>query len=151
MSNELKILAVASKGGHWEQLVLLAEIFVDYESHFATTRRVQSQYGAASETWTLPDCNKSQPIRSLWCLLCCLVLVIRIRPEVVISTGAAPGLFCVLAGRLIGARTLWIDSIANAERLSRCGAIANYLAHDCLTQWPHLARRDGPQFAGAVL
>ena len=151
MNSKLKLLAVASKGGHWEQLMLLSNVLEAYESSFATTSTVQSQYRIDGEFWTLPDCNKSQPIRSFWCFLSALILIARVKPDVVVSTGAAPGLFCILAGRLFGARTLWIDSIANAERLSRCGAIANHVAHNCLTQWPHLAGRNGPQFAGAVL
>lgn len=151
MNNKLKILSVASKGGHWEQLVLLREIFANYESYMVTTNSVKSQYRINDQILTIPDCNKDQPIQSIWCLICALILVIRIRPQVVVSTGAAPGLFCVAAGRLLGARTLWIDSIANAERLSLSGRLANFLAHQCLTQWPHLARPAGPHFAGAVL
>ena len=71
--------------------------------------------------------------------------------DVVISTGAAPGLLCLPAARLIGARTLWIDSIANGERLSLSGRIARRLAHECLTQWEHLACEPKPKYRGAVL
>jgi hypothetical protein len=78
-------------------------------------------------------------------------LVLRLRPKVVVTTGAAPGFAAVMFGRLLGARTIWIDSIANAETLSGSGARAGRWAHVWLTQWEHLARPEGPEYWGAVL
>lgn len=69
----------------------------------------------------------------------------------ILSTGAAPGFFCILAGRLIGARTLWIDSVANGEELSMCGKLFRRFAHECCTQWEHLAGDTRPRYFGAVL
>jgi len=72
-------------------------------------------------------------------------------PHVVISTGAAPGYFAVRIGKLLGARTIWLDSIANIEQLSMSGSLAGPYADLWLTQWPHLETDDGPLFKGAVL
>ena len=79
------------------------------------------------------------------------VAIVRARPQIVISTGAAPGLAALFLGRLVGARTIWLDSIANAEKLSMSGKLARHAADLWLTQWPHLAKPSGPQFRGAVL
>jgi hypothetical protein len=84
-------------------------------------------------------------------LLRLLRILLRERPEVIISTGAAPGYLALRIGRWLGARTIWIDSIANVERLSMSGEKIGPHADLWLTQWPHLARRDGPHFVGAVL
>jgi len=73
------------------------------------------------------------------------------RPDVVISTGAAPGYFALRFGKLIGARTVWLDSIANVEELSKAGQMAGRYADMWLTQWPHLARVGGPEYFGAVI
>lgn len=73
------------------------------------------------------------------------------RPEVIISTGAAPGYLGLRIGKWFGARTIWIDSIANAEKLSLSGQLVRNCADLWLTQWPHLARQDGPLFRGSVL
>jgi hypothetical protein len=54
-------------------------------------------------------------------------------------------------GRLIGARTVWIDSIANVETLSLSGAKIGRYVDLWLTQWPHLAKPEGPEFKGAVI
>ena len=59
--------------------------------------------------------------------------------------------FGVFFGRLLGARTIWVDSIANADELSLSGRKAGRFAHLWLTQWPELARAQGPHYQGAVL
>jgi UDP-N-acetylglucosamine:LPS N-acetylglucosamine transferase len=79
------------------------------------------------------------------------LLILKVRPDVVVSTGAAPGYFAVRFGRLFGASTIWVDSVANVEELSMSGQMAGRCAHVWLTQWPHLARDGGPMFLGSVL
>jgi UDP-N-acetylglucosamine:LPS N-acetylglucosamine transferase len=93
-----------------------------------------------------------------WNKLRLIALAVRVawivgkeRPDVVVSTGAAPGYFALLFGRLFGARTIWIDSITNIERLSMSGSLAGRFADLWLTQWPHLAKAGGPQYGGSVL
>lgn len=78
-------------------------------------------------------------------------IVLRERPDVVVSTGAAPGFFALRLGKLLGARTIWLDSIANVEKLSTAGEKAGRCADLWLTQWEHLARPGGPQYRGGVL
>ena len=68
----------------------------------------------------------------------------RERPDVVITTGSAPCLFALgLAKTFLRASTIWIDSIANVERLSSSGAQARRVADVWLTQWEHLGPRPG--------
>jgi hypothetical protein len=87
----------------------------------------------------------------LTCALQIAWILMKESPEVVISTGAAPGYFAVVLGRLFGARTIWVDSIANADHISMAGVRVGRHADLWLTQWPHLSRPDGPHYGGAVL
>ena len=73
------------------------------------------------------------------------------KPDVLVSTGAAPGYLAIRLGRVLGARTIWLDSIANVDQLSMSGRRIGRCADLWLTQWAHLARPDGPQYAGSVL
>ena len=61
------------------------------------------------------------------------------KPDAIITTGAAPGLVYLLAGKLLGRKTIWIDSIANAEHLSASGRMASRFASRTYTQWKDLA------------
>ncbi|MCE6950273.1 UDP-N-acetylglucosamine--LPS N-acetylglucosamine transferase [Cereibacter sphaeroides] len=99
----------------------------------------------------VPDANKDQKLRLIWLAICMLVTVLRVRPDVVISTGAAPGYFALRFGKMLGARTIWVDSIANAEEMSVSGVLARRWSDLWLTQWPHLAGEQGPLHAGAVM
>jgi len=80
-----------------------------------------------------------------------LYAVIRNRPDVIISTGAAPGFFAVAFGRIIGAKTIWIDSMANYSKLSVSGHYASKICHVCLTQWPNLADGKRIKHLGSLL
>ena len=73
------------------------------------------------------------------------------KPDIVITTGAAPGYLALRLARLIHARTVWLDSIANVDQLSLSGLKVGRYADLWLTQWPHLAKPEGPHYAGSVL
>lgn len=146
-----RVLAVASGGGHWDELMLLLPTLERYDVRFATTDpRLAEQRGIAGAD-RLPDCNRNKPFQSIYCAFFAVWLVLKHRPQVVISTGAAPGFMCLLAGRMIGARTLWIDSVANGEELSMCGKLSMTFATQCWVQWEDLAARTNSRYYGAVL
>lgn len=151
MAKPKRILAVASGGGHWVQLMRLRPAF---EGHAVSYVTVDRDYGtdlAGERLYVVPDSNLSSKLGLLRTALAVFWVVLRVRPDVVLSTGAAPGWFSLVFGRWFGARTVWIDSIANAERLSKSGERAGRYADLWLTQWPELAQPGGPEFVGSVL
>jgi UDP-N-acetylglucosamine:LPS N-acetylglucosamine transferase len=145
------VLAVASGGGHWQQLLRLRPAFERERTVYVTTDAAYSKDVPGSELVVVTDANRDVPLKLLRLCGEVFMRVIRTRPNVVISTGAAPGLFGILFGRMLGARTIWVDSIANAEKLSLSGRIASKIAHVALTQWPHLAAARGPHYHGSIL
>lgn len=147
----IRVLAAASGGGHWEQLMMLRRALDEVECHYVTTDAKLAQKANTRSYSVVTDCNQDQPIAMTRCLLQCVAIVLRQRPDYVVSTGAAPGLLCLAAGRLVGAKAIWIDSIANAEKLSLSGRLARWVANHRLTQWQHLATPGGPRYEGAVL
>jgi len=146
-----KILAVASSGGHWTQLLRLRPAFDGHEVVFATTQSDSRDEVAPDRFHCLPDANRKSKLRVLLLMLRTFLVVLRERPDVVVSTGAAPGYFALRFGRLFGARTLWLESIANVEELSLSTKLARPYADLLLTQWPHLAQPEGPHYRGSVL
>lgn len=97
------------------------------------------------------DSSKASKLRVILSALQIARIVFLTRPDVVISTGAAPGYLAVRIGKLLGARSIWIDSIANAEQLSLSGRMVRRYADLWLTQWPRLETPEGPKYVGAVL
>ena len=145
-----KVLAVASGGGHWVQLLRLRPAFAHHEVTFVSTNAAYAK-DVDRPLLTVTDANMNEKLKLLVMFSEMLVHLIRIRPDVVITTGAAPGFAAITLGRLLGAKTIWVDSIANSEELSSSGKQAGRVAHTWLTQWEHLAKPSGPQFWGAVL
>lgn len=146
-----KILAISSGGGHWVQLLRLRPAFEGASLIYATVNPGYRADVAGSEFRLIHDANRQQKlalIKSAWSIL--LLLLIE-RPDIVISTGAAPGYFAVRFGKLLRMRTIWVDSVANAEELSMSGRKAGGCVDLWLTQWSHLATEGGPQFIGSVL
>ena len=152
MSRTTRILAVASGGGHWIQLLRLRRAFDGCDVHYAT---VDAADRAAevdpAPCHALPDANRDGKLAMLRLGLATVRLALRVRPDVIVTTGAAPGLLSLMAGKLVGARTLFIDSMANGDELSMSGRLAVGRADAVFTQWEHLARVDGPHYHGAVL
>ncbi len=118
---------------------------------FATVREGYRADVGDADFRLISDANRWNKLALLRCALGILLLIVREKPDVVISTGAAPGYFGVRFGKWLGARVIWVDSVANAEELSMSGQKAGKFADLWLTQWQHLAKADGPEWMGSVL
>jgi UDP-N-acetylglucosamine:LPS N-acetylglucosamine transferase len=149
-SPEFILLAVSSGGGHWEELMLLRPALDRFDPVFAATDAELSRRDDVPRFHVLPDANRDGAWRAFLCLLASIRLVRAIRPSVLVTTGALPGLFCLVAARLSGAHTIWIDSIANSDQPSLSGRWARPFAHQWFTQWAHLAGADR-RYEGALL
>lgn len=145
------ILAVASGGGHWIELLRLRPAFEGHRVEYVTVRADYRGDVAACKFHQVNDATGWSYFALLQLLFRVGFIVLKVRPDVVISTGAAPGYFAIRLGKLLGAKTIWVDSLANVEELSRAGQLAGPHADLWLTQWPKLAKDQGPEFAGQVL
>lgn len=154
------VMAVASAGGHWIQLTRLIPAWKDCRVTYVTTdpklKPIVAEKSASVGIHdigfhTVIEANRWQKLRLLWSLVQIAALLLRKRPDVVITTGAAPGFFALRLAKLLRIRTVWVDSIANADELSLSGKMAGPHATLWLTQWEHLAEADGPNYHGAVV
>jgi len=153
MPRNLRVCLAASAGGHISELLQLESCWRGRDCFFVTTSRVvEGQLTRFGRVYTVPESNRQHPVRVLGTLVGCLRIVFAERPAVVLSTGAAVGCLMALLGKLAGARIIWIDSIANVERLSLSGRLVRPFADLILTQWPEVAQQyDGVEYAGHVL
>jgi len=144
-----KVLAIASGGGHWKQLMLLSPAFENTEVKYVTTLAGLPQQNNISNYAIVQDSNKNEKFKLLITLIQMFWVFIVFRPKVIITTGAAPGLLGLLLGKIFFRKTIWVDSIANAEELSLCGKISKKIADIVLTQWEPLAT-DNVEYRGSV-
>ena len=146
-----KVLAVASGGGHWIQLLRLRPALAGEDIVYVTVREDYRADVGTARFHVVNDATRWSRLRLARLALGMIWILLRERPDIVITTGAAPGYLAVVLGKLLGARTCWIDSLANVEELSFCGRKIGRWADLWLTQWPHLTGPGGPTCEGAVL
>lgn len=152
-----KVLAVASGGGHWMQLRRIAPAFAGFRVVYASVDPAPPADLAGCVYHNIRDATRRDRLAFAVLTLQLARIVLSERPDVVVTTGAAPGLLALaVAKALVRSRTVWIDSIANVDQLSSAGVQARRVADVWLTQWPHLAGPDGsgrrrPEHWGAVL
>ncbi|BBO28966.1 hypothetical protein AltI4_33540 [Alteromonas sp. I4] len=127
-----KILAYASRGGHWVQLKRI----IDGSDFKLTTI---STLGNDEADYIVPDFSRSTWYRFLGVLISISKIVFRNNPDIVITTGAAPGVIIALLYRVKGTKVIWIDSIANSKKLSLSARIVRPFVTVVLTQWEYLA------------
>lgn len=147
-----KVMAIASGGGHWVQLRRIMPAFEGLDVVYVSVDPSSAADVPGRRYYTIRDVSRRDRVGFAVLTAQLARIILRERPNVVITTGSAPCLIALgLAKTLLRARTIWIDSIANAERLSSSGAQARRVADVWLTQWEHLARPGGPDYWGAVL
>jgi len=152
LSRPRRVVAIASGGGHWIQLQRLQPAFEGFDVAFVSVHRDYADDVPGRRYYVVPDVTRRNAIVLLLLIPRLALILLRERPDVVITTGAAPGVMGLALARLFTpAKTIWIDSIANCEKLSTSGRQARRFAHEWLTQWPQLATPSGPHFWGAVL
>ena len=141
-----RVVAIASSGGHWMQLRRMASAFPE-DTIWVSTNPAHASEVREGRYRRVPDANRWNKPALAWSALRIALLVVMTRPTHLVTTGAAPGWFALVFARFIGARTLWVDSIANAEELSLSGSQARRWATEVWTQWPELEQPVGDRQA----
>ncbi|MHC4461921.1 MAG: hypothetical protein ACYS30_10885 [Planctomycetota bacterium] len=152
----LKICAGASAGGHMNQLLRLLDVSGSWPQspsvYVTTLETLAEKLAQRGLVYIIGECNRHHPLKALRVLVRSLKVVIKERPDVVITTGSLPLAMICLFAKLSGARIVWIDSIANIERLSMSGRMVRHFADLCLTQWIELAHKyKNVEYVGALI
>lgn len=159
------VLAIASQGGHWVQLRRMRSAWAGCRVIYVTTQEGYRAEVMATEPdaefLTVPDASRWDKLRLIRSAIQIAWILLRYRPDAVVTTGAAPGYFAIRIGHILGARAIWVDSIANCDALSMSGEKAGPHSDLWLTQWPHLAESQraqqgrrvhrGPRYRGATI
>lgn len=145
----LKICLAASGGGHVRQLLDLQAVWSRCDHFFMTEQTALGESLAERHrTHFLPhfawgQAKMGAPFRMIGraakSLLQSLKVLLRERPDVIISTGAGAVFFPVVLARLLGARVVIIESFARFESPSLFGRLAAPFAHDLIVQSRKLA------------
>ena len=133
------------------QLLRLRPAFESFDTVYVSMFESYAQQVGAERFHVVPDASRFDIKAFAPVFARAIRILIRERPTAIVTTGSAPMLAFITLGRLIGCRTLWVDSVANSERLSSSGRLAKRIAHVCVSQWPAVAKQENIPCWGSVL
>ena len=92
-------------------------------------------------SYVIGECDRNQPLRAFVTFVRSMQIAWRERPDVIVTTGSLPlAIFC-LAGRVLGSKIVWIDSVSQIDKISMSGRLVRPFADRFFVQWPELAQR----------
>lgn len=138
----IKVCLAANSGGHLNQLLQL-EPFASRYNYFFITDRSQFSEGLSHrnniffvEKFIIKECIKRRyffgPLRNLWQSFS---IIKREQPDIIITTGAGTAFGSCLAGKLLGKKVIFIESIARVGEPSTFGRIMKFIASTTFVQW----------------
>lgn len=140
----MRLALCASGGGHVRQILDLEDVWRPHDFFFVTEdlalgRSIADQYPTHFVShYALGQARLGAPFRMLLAavrnLLQSFLIVIRQRPDVVLTTGAGSMFFVLLFARLAGAKVVLVDSFARFRAPSAFARIAGPLAHVRVSQ-----------------
>lgn len=158
----MKLLIVLGEGGHTTEMLNLVDLLGDhYEYHYVLTRednlsadhirrpgplyRLSRPRG--KDTKTLPAI-----LRTIRTTFETLPVLLRVRPDAVVSVGPAIGVPVCILGKLLGARIIFIETGSHITFSSMTGRILYRWADLYFVQWPQLAQKlDRAIYAGRLI
>jgi UDP-N-acetylglucosamine:LPS N-acetylglucosamine transferase len=147
------LLLVCSTGGHLLQLVALRDSWEPFSRVWVTFDKSDARSLLSGEhvVYAYGPTNRSirNLLRNLW--IACRVLA-RVRPKVLVTTGAGVAVPFAWIARLRGTRVVYVESLARVERPSLSYRLIAPVASRRYVQWPQLADAIGGdvRFVGNV-
>ena len=133
-----KICFTASCGGHMEQLMMLAPLMKEFESFIVTEKTRYEIDIQGFRVYKVPQTNRREiffPLKFVVNMLISLVILLKEKPDIVISTGALATVpICILAKK-IGKKLIYIESFARVTSPNITGKILYRYADQFYVQW----------------
>jgi len=140
---------VCSHGGHLTELLQLVPFLQGFRLFLITYSSTRSI--PISETYFVRNIGRN-PILMFFSFVKIFVILLRRRPLALISTGAEIAIPAFLVARVIGARTIFIESWCRVEHPSMTGRVMYPLCDHFFVQWADLLLKYGPKarYVGAI-
>ena len=149
----MKICLVCSHGGHLTEMEMLYPAITGYENFLITYRSQRTEETNHGQRKYLLNHGGMNALRAAKLLFQAMEILLRERPDVVLSTGAEIAIPFLWFGKLMGAKTVYIESWCRVHTKSLTGLLVYPVVDLFLIQWPSLASEYGPKakyFGGLI-
>ena len=142
-----KVLFISSTGGHLSEMLQLKDLFDKYDYHIIT-EKTKSNMSLKDEypkrvNYLVYGTKKHflvYPFKLLYNCFKSLFLYIKIRPKVIITTGAhTAGPMCCI-GKIFGSKIIYIETLANMHTKTITGRIIYHFADLFIVQWESMLK-----------
>ena len=141
-----KVLFISSTGGHLNELLQLENLFDKYESYIVTEKtksnmKLKEKYKKVDYlVFGTKDHILSYIFKFIYNILKTIVLFVKIRPKVVVTTGTHTAVpMCYLA-KLFGRKIIFIETFANIETKTLSGRLVYPIADCFIVQWEDMLK-----------
>jgi UDP-N-acetylglucosamine:LPS N-acetylglucosamine transferase len=148
----MKLLLVCTTGGHFSTMMGLKKFWSVHQREWVTHVRADTEQlrGQEHVYWI-----QRQESRDLWRaginFFRALSILRKSRPDLVLSTGAGVAVPFVLASKLLGIKTVFVESISRSTDLSMTGKLVYNLVDEFYVQWPECTKNyPKAQYKGIV-
>ena len=140
-SRKLKISVACCPGGHFVQARQLASIYERYD-HFYVTHKggVADELKRTCVVRTVPDFLRYNPWSWLKGVMVSLYVAVTEKPDIVITTGAGAVVFFCIFAKLLGAKLIFIESMAKVKTPTMTARMLYPFADLFFVQWPGLLK-----------
>jgi beta-1,4-N-acetylglucosaminyltransferase len=139
----LKICFAASSGGHLEQLMMLYPMMKNHKS-FILTEKTKYKFSANDiKAYDVTQINRREflfVIKLLILMIESLIIFLKEKPEVVISTGALATIPICLLSKLFRKKLIFIESFSKITSPTITGKLMSKIADLVIIQWADLKR-----------
>lgn len=139
----MKICFAASSGGHFEQLLMLKPLMERYDSLLVTEKTPYSTPISQEKMYYVHQVNRREILFPLW-LICNtwteLKIVLRERPDYVITTGVLAMIPLCLIEKLFGGKVIYIESFAKVTSPTLSGKLLYRVADRFYVQWESMKK-----------
>lgn len=142
-----KVLFISSAGGHFNELMRLEPLFKKYDSYFATeklkaTLKLKKKYKNKFFylIYGTKDHMLTYPFKLLANSFISLYQFVKIRPDVVVTTGAqSAGPMCCIA-KIFRKKIVFIETMANIDKKTITGKLVYKFADLFIVQWENMLK-----------
>lgn len=136
-----KVCFIASSGGHFEQLMMLKPLMEKHDSFIVTEKTKYSVSNSKFNTYYLKQVNRRE-FKFLFNMIINLfksvIIFIKERPDVIISTGALATIPMCIVGKLFRKKLIFIESFAKVNSPTMTGKVIYRFADRFYIQWEEM-------------
>jgi UDP-N-acetylglucosamine:LPS N-acetylglucosamine transferase len=151
----MKIALTCSYGGHMTEMLRLLDAFEGHDVFFIiyeSSRNKELPY----RKYLLKDMTMKyigvNPFKLISNSLKIRKIIIKEKPDLLVSTGAEIAIPTIFLGKLLGCHTIFVESICRVKSISPTGRLISRFTDIFLVQWEELSKKhDMVKYWGSVL